>query len=56
MIQRVINAMDSMRWLPGLVFTIGLILAMSDGALFPWGNLLGLGLIALIAWVEGGQG
>uniref|UniRef100_A0A6M3LLI0 Uncharacterized protein n=1 Tax=viral metagenome TaxID=1070528 RepID=A0A6M3LLI0_9ZZZZ len=40
------------RWAPGILFTLGLILVCSDGALFPWGNLAGLVLVALMAWVE----
>lgn len=53
MIHRIVNVLDSHDWPAGILFTIGLILTMSDGALWPWGNLAGLCLIGLIAWVEG---
>lgn len=53
MIERIINTLKSHDWLAGLLLTVGLILVMSDGALFPWGNLAGLGLIGLVAWMEG---
>ena len=52
MIERIVNILDSHDWLAGILLTVGLILVMSDGALFPWGNLAGLGLIGLVAWIE----
>lgn len=32
---------------PALTFTIGLLIAMSEGPLFPWVNFLGAGLFSL---------
>jgi hypothetical protein len=37
----------------GVTFTIGLILAMSEGQFFPWLNLAGVGIFCLtpvLAW------
>ena len=31
-------------------FILGLILAMSDGTWFPYGNIVGVGLVALVGW------
>jgi len=38
-----------MRWIAAFLFVAGISLAGSDGPLFPWINLLGAGLIVLMA-------
>ena len=34
-------------YLPAVTFTLGLILAMSDGQFFPWLNILGLAVFSM---------
>lgn len=53
MIERIVNTLEGHDWPAGILFTIGLILTMSDGWMWPWGNLAGLAIIGLVAWMEG---
>jgi hypothetical protein len=36
-----------MKYLPALTFSFGLLIAASEGPLFPWVNFLGVGLFSL---------
>jgi hypothetical protein len=42
-----------MNLLTGFLFLVGLILAMSDGPLFPLVNLVGVALVGGVALMEG---
>jgi len=37
-----------MKWILSICFVSGIVLAGSDGAWFPWVNLLGVSLIGLV--------
>jgi len=37
-----------MKWILSICFVSGIVLAGSDGAWFPWVNLLGVSLIVLV--------
>lgn len=50
MIYRILDALRDQSWGPGILFVLGLCLMTSDGALWPWGNMAGFGLIALTVW------
>ena len=50
MIGKVIDALRDQSWGPGILFVLGLCLATADGSLFPWINLVGVGILAAILW------
>lgn len=45
-----------MKWLLAVLFMAGLLLAGSDGPMFPWPNMAGIGLIAMFAALVGLKG
>ena len=52
MIGRIIDMLRDQSWGPGILFVLGLCLVTSDGAGFPWLNVVGIGVLALTLWSE----
>lgn len=45
-----------MKWMLAILFVAGLLLAGSDGPMFPWPNLAGIGLIGMFVALVGLKG